>query len=136
MVFDEAVLMGKQEQHDRTPAKIASELEFPCCSHYAERLAILEQVAILKVLVRPGRVLNHAELRLIRREASGLTTVGHTLLFNFCNNCLFVEVSNKEIFVFLNRVFKIFVNGGSMTKAKVYQGFTNMKRLKSTALKF
>ena len=25
------------------------------------------------------------------------------LLFNFCNNCLFVEVSNNEIFDFLTR---------------------------------
>jgi len=38
------------------------------------------------------------------------------LIFIFCNNCLFVEVSDKEIFDFLtsNSCFYIFVNGGSM----------------------
>jgi len=42
--------------------------------------------------------------------------------FNVCNNCLFVEVSNNETFDFLtsNSCFQIFVNGGSMTNAKVY----------------
>ena len=42
--------------------------------------------------------------------------------FNFCNNCLFVEVSNNEIFDFLtsSSCFQIFVNGGSMTNAKAY----------------
>jgi len=42
-------------------------------------------------------------------------------IFNFCNNCLFVEVSNKEIFDFLtsDSCFQIFVKWGSMTNAKV-----------------
>jgi len=40
----------------------------------------------------------------------------------------------KEIFDFLtsNSCFQIFVNGGSMTNAKVYQGFHDDNSLKST----
>jgi len=35
-------------------------------------------------------------------------------IFNFCNNCLFVQVSNNENLIFLQviHVLKIFVNGG------------------------
>jgi len=54
------------------------------------------------------------------------------LLFNFCNNGLFVEVSNNEIFDILtsNSFFKIiFVNGGSLTNAEVYQGFLDDKKV-------
>jgi len=50
------------------------------------------------------------------------------LLFNFCNNYLFVKVSNNEIFTFL-RVFKKIVNGGSMTNAEVCQGFYDDKNV-------
>ena len=59
------------------------------------------------------------------------------LLFTFCYNCLFVDVSNNKMFDFLTSnscFFYIFVNEGSMTNAKVYQGSTMTKRLKSTAL--
>jgi len=54
------------------------------------------------------------------------------LLFNFCNSCLFVEVSNNEIFDFLtsNSCFLNFSNGGSMTNVKVHQGSMMTKRLK------
>jgi len=54
--------------------------------------------------------------------------------FNFCNNCLFVEVSNNEELHFLtsNSCFFNFGDGGSMNNAKVYQGFHDGKRLKST----
>ena len=38
------------------------------------------------------------------------------------------------IFLQANRVFYIFVEEGSMTNTKVYQGSTMKKRLKSTAL--
>ena len=40
-------------------------------------------------------------------------------------------VFNNEIFVFLqvNCVFKIFVNGGSMINAEVYQGFHDDKKV-------
>ena len=55
------------------------------------------------------------------------------LLFNFWNNYLFVEIYNKEIFEFLAgsliRVFKIFVEGCSMTNAKVYMGFHDDKKI-------
>jgi len=62
---------------------------------------------------------------------AGTTESLHFLLFNFCNNFLFVEVSNNEIFDFLtnNSCFFIFVNGGSMTNAKVYQGFHDDKKV-------
>jgi len=61
------------------------------------------------------------------------------LLFNFSNNFLFVELSNSEILIFLQviRVSSIFVDGGFMANAKVYQGLkveehcnicTNMKK--------
>jgi len=54
----------------------------------------------------------------------------HLLIFNFCNNCIFVEVSNKELLDFLtsNSCFQIFVNGGSMKNATVYQGFHDDKQ--------
>ena len=48
--------------------------EFPCCSHYAKRLARLKQDPIFKVLIRPGRDSNRTELRPARHEASALTT--------------------------------------------------------------
>ena len=70
MVFGEAVPTWRQEQHDRTPTKIASALEFPSYSHYAERLARQKLVPIFKVLVLSGRDTNHAELWPTRREAS------------------------------------------------------------------
>ena len=47
------------------------------------------------------------------------------LAFNFYNNCLFAEVSDKEIFDLLaNNSY----SGGSMTNAKVYQGFHDDKK--------
>jgi len=51
-------------------------------------------------------------------------------IFIFCNNCFFVEVSNKDTFDFLasNSCFLIFANGGSMTNAEVYQGFHDDKK--------
>jgi len=60
-------LLEGKEQHDRTPTKIASALEFFCFSHYGERLARLKQVPIFKVLVRPGRDSTSADLCPTRR---------------------------------------------------------------------
>ena len=47
------------------------------------------------------------------------------LLFTFCNNCLSVEVSNNEIFDFLTSKSC----EGSMTNAKVHQGFHDDKKV-------
>jgi len=62
----------------------------------------------------------------------------NSLLFNISNNCLLVEVSNNEIFDFLTRIraFPIFVNGGSMTNKKVYQGFHDGKKVEEHCLTF
>jgi len=53
------------------------------------------------------------------------------LLFNFCNNSLFIEVSNNEKFDFLtsNLFSLIVVNGGSITNTQVYQGFHDDKKV-------
>ena len=54
-VFDEVIPMVKQwatwPDSDEDCIRIG---EFPCYSHYAERLARLKQVPIFKVLARPG----------------------------------------------------------------------------------
>jgi len=69
LVFDEVIPMGRQEatrpDSDEDCIRVG---EFPCYSHYAERLVRLKQVPIFKVLVRPGRDSNHAELRLRPRQ--------------------------------------------------------------------
>ena len=48
----------------------------------------------------------------------------------------FLKCLTTKYFIFLQviRVFKIFVNRGSMTSAEVYQGSTMTKRFKSTSL--
>jgi len=51
--------------------------EFPCHSHYAERLARLKQVPIFKVVVRPGRDSNHVEPQPTGHEANTLPTRSH-----------------------------------------------------------
>ena len=60
------------------------------------------------------------------------------LAFYFCNNCLFVEVSNNEIFDFLSGSSCIsnFVDGGSMTNAKIYQGLRDDKKVKEHCSKY
>jgi len=56
LVFNEVVWWEGRKQHDQTPMKIASALEFPCYSHYAECLAKLKQVPIFKVLDDPTEI--------------------------------------------------------------------------------
>jgi len=67
--------MGRQEatrsDYDEDCIRIG---EFPCCSHYAERLARVKQVPIFKVLVRPCGDANHVEPRPTGHEASALPT--------------------------------------------------------------
>ena len=57
---DEAIPVGRQQatRPDSDEDCIRTG-EFPCYSHYAERLARLKQVPIFKVLARPGRDSNH-----------------------------------------------------------------------------
>ena len=70
LVVDEVVPMGSQEatrpDSDEDCIRIG---EFPCYSHYAERLARPQQIPIFKVLIQPC-----AELRPTEHEASALTT--------------------------------------------------------------
>jgi len=57
------------------------------------------------------------------------------LAFSLCNNCLFVEVSNNEIFYFLtSRFFLFFLMGVPWQTRKYIRGFTMTKSLKSTGL--
>jgi len=58
------------------------------------------------------------------------------LLFNFCCNCLFFEVSTNDIFHFLisNLCFLIFVNGAPWRTGKYIRGSAMTKRFKSTVL--
>ena len=51
--------------------------EFPCYSHYAERLARLKQVPIFKVLARPGRDSKHTNNDLPGMKRA-LLPLGHT----------------------------------------------------------
>jgi len=62
--------------------------------------------------------------------------VSNFLLFNFCNNGVFVEVCNNEIFDFLTRNSSSskFVNGVPSQIRKYIRGSTMTKKLKSTAV--
>jgi len=80
-LFDKVVPLGRQEairpDSDEDCIRIG---EFPCYSHYAERLARLKQVPIFKVLVLPSRDPNHVEPRPTGQQASALNTRPHMSL--------------------------------------------------------
>jgi len=95
LVFDEVVPMGREQatrpDSDEDCIGIG---EFPCYSHYAEPLARLKQVPILKVLVWPGRDSNHVELWPTGHEATqgGIQRV-KLQKFKCCNRWFFSIVS-------------------------------------------
>jgi len=83
------------------------------------------------------QILNVAAVAARLHSKNARTTESLNFLFlNFCNNCLFVEMSNNDILDFLTstviRVFLIFVNGVPRQTGKYIKGSPMIKRLKST----